>query len=449
MEIKSKLNKCVLHSQTREVISNVFKYMQEEKTSGVLKIPLDRLYERVIAATGVSERSIRRIVIEKSEINAGTRSSFTSPKKNKKKTKPKTDLDDADKGVLRRTILNTFTVDKIVPTMPNILRKFKETGYTGGIDSLRKVVKDMGFRWRKTKTNRKLLMEKHDIRQLRVSYLRTIQSYRNEKRPIIYMDETYIHSSHTVATCWSDNSNEGLARPISKGLRLIIVHAGCETGFIPNAKLIFKSNTTTGDYHHEMNYENYKKWLLEKLIPNLPPKSVLVIDNAPYHNVQKDKAPNSNSRKSVMIDWLRSKNIYFDNNMLKPDLYNIIKVHKPTFKTYEIDEMLTQRGHSVLRLPPYHPDLNPIELVWASLKQYVAKKNLSFTITYVQQLCDNFFDEFSAAEWKKCCDHAIKWEQKFLEAEPLIDEITDQFIINLGEDSESESEEEVSDSDSA
>lgn len=89
MEFKSKLNKCVLHSQTREVISNVFKYMQEEKTSGVLKIPLDRLYERVIAATGVSERSIRRIVKENSEINAGARSSFTSPNKNKKKPSQK------------------------------------------------------------------------------------------------------------------------------------------------------------------------------------------------------------------------------------------------------------------------------------------------------------------------------------------------------------------------
>jgi hypothetical protein len=33
-----------------------------------------------------------------------------------------------------------------------------------------------------------------------------------------------------------------------------------------------------------MNVTNYQKWLTEKLIPNLPPKSVLVVDNAPYHN---------------------------------------------------------------------------------------------------------------------------------------------------------------------
>jgi predicted O-methyltransferase YrrM len=46
-----------------------------------------------------------------------------------------------------------------------------------------------------------------------------------------------------------------------------------------------------------MNHENYKKWLHEKLIPNLESKSVIVVDNASYHNVQLNQHPTSNARK--------------------------------------------------------------------------------------------------------------------------------------------------------
>jgi hypothetical protein len=41
--------------------------------------------------------------------------------------------------------------------------------------------------------------------------------YKNEGRPIIYMDETYIHSSHTKDRAWSDGKNAGLLALVSKG----------------------------------------------------------------------------------------------------------------------------------------------------------------------------------------------------------------------------------------
>jgi transposase len=56
-------------------------------------------------------------------------------------------------------------------------------------------------------------------------------------------------------------------------------------GFIPGALLVFKSGLKTGDYHGDMNHENYFKWLRNQLIPNLPSNSVVVLDNASYHNI--------------------------------------------------------------------------------------------------------------------------------------------------------------------
>ncbi|PNF35215.1 hypothetical protein B7P43_G06869 [Cryptotermes secundus] len=134
--------------------------------------------------------------------------------------------------------------------------------------------------------------------------------------------------------------------PVLKGQRLIIVHAGGRTGFIPGPLLIFKSHLKTGDYHSEMNATNYQKWLTEKLIPNLPPKSALV-DNAPYHNVQFNKAPTSQTMKAKMMEWLTVNNLPFHDGMLKIQLYNLIKAHKPLHKISVMDNIMAAYGHGM------------------------------------------------------------------------------------------------------
>ena len=45
---------------------------------------------------------------------------------------------------------------------------------------------------------------------------------------------------------------------------------------------------------------------------------------------------------------------------------------------YITDSILCQYGHPCVRLPPYHADLNTIEINWASIKGNVVKHNLIF-----------------------------------------------------------------------
>lgn len=353
--------------------------------------------------------------------------------------------------------MDFHVTEKKVPTLNNIFKKFKDDFlYSGCKDSLRKEMHQLGFRWKKFKNNRSLLIERPEIRFLRINFLRKISQYRKDNRPLIYMDETYIHSSHTREKGWSDGSNKGLNKPISKGSRLIILNAGGENGFVANAYVRWKSSCSTGDYHNEMNFDNYKKWVQEKLVPNLPANSVLVIDNAPYHNKQIDKCPTSSTRKEDMQKWLRGKNISFRADMLKPELYNLIKASKPQYKTYAIDQCLKEKGHDVLRLPPYHPDLNPIEMVWGSMKKYVAQKNVDFNFEKVRDYCDDFFRDFSTETWKKYCERAKTFEKEFLSKEPMVDIIVEELIINIDHDtdtsdsdtsefSEGETEEEIID----
>lgn len=72
----------------------------------------------------------------------------------------------------------------------------------------------------------------------------------------------------------------------------LLLGAGNEKIFLPNCYLHFKSNLVTGNYHNVMNFANYTKRIDEKLIPSLKSRCVLVIDNTPYYNFQKDKCPN-------------------------------------------------------------------------------------------------------------------------------------------------------------
>jgi transposase len=55
-------------------------------------------------------------------------------------------------------------------------------------------------------------------------------------------------------------------------------------------------------------------------------------------------------------------------------LYEKIK-QKKTPVVYQTDKIDNLHGHEVLRTPVRHCELNPIELIWAQVKGFVAKNN--------------------------------------------------------------------------
>lgn len=93
---------------------------------------------------------------------------------------------------------------------------------------------------------------------------------------------------------------------------------------------------------------------------NIPPNSIIVIDNTPYYNFQLNQAPHFNSLKGDMVKWLRERNITFTDTMLKPELYELIKLYKPQYKIYKIDTILAEQRHSSL-LKNHRNDLDYIE----------------------------------------------------------------------------------------
>jgi hypothetical protein len=82
--------------------------------------------------------------------------------------------------------------------------------------ALWRIIRDVGFMWRKSENSKEGLIEKDGIRAAILAYLRNVSRYRSEGSLTIYTDGTCIHSSHTKARAWSDGTNAGLIAPVSK-----------------------------------------------------------------------------------------------------------------------------------------------------------------------------------------------------------------------------------------
>ena len=69
-------------------------------------------------------------------------------------------------------------------------------------------------------------------------------------------------------------------------------------------------------YHDETNSEHFLEWF-QKLLVNVQPGSVIVLDNAPYHNSVVERVPTKSSRKkkckSGLQEWLTRKRIPFSD----------------------------------------------------------------------------------------------------------------------------------------
>lgn len=309
--------------------------------------------------------------------------------------KKRIQIDDFDKCAIRHKIHEFYAVRKQVPTLKTLLTELKkDIGFTGSREYLRLLLHSMGFKYKKCRNQRSILKERSDIVVWRESYLDEIKEARDKNMPLVYLDETYIHTSLNHAKCWQSENEPGVSKSVSTGKRYIIVHAGGPSGFVPNALLIYNDKEKKADYHDSMNRKKFKKWVLQKLIPNLSEPTCVIMDNARYHSFQINKAPTSNDRKHIIAEWLRLNNISFPQNASKDKLVTILRRHKPE-PVYEIDTILSNHGHKVIRLPPYHCDLNPIEMIWGIVKAKVATKNVSITNDAFLKLVEDSFQVFT------------------------------------------------------
>jgi hypothetical protein len=296
------------------------------------------------------------------------------------------------------------------------------------------------------------------LRDYMIKFDELYSQYKKDKEncPFVFVftDESYVRKGQGLSNSWTW-SDTVINESASKGTRLIMIHAitpdsplcerdddntpvsdlvwkgdTCHPTVRPDGKLtceaMWKAESHSGDYHDNMNSENFEKWVDNKLIPTFhklyPGKQmILVCDNAPYHhkreigslssktkaqllelalkyNIEYIDLPNTVERLSAMaevndildnVQYLDDEycRVVFDHNLfknrsgnnkpfiptveeLKFGIMKYLKENRPDLLECKIEKKLKENGHRVLWTPPYSPHLQPIELWWAAGKNH-------------------------------------------------------------------------------
>ncbi|KAG0734083.1 hypothetical protein G6F35_012903 [Rhizopus arrhizus] len=103
-----------------------------------------------------------------------------------------------------------------------------------------------------------------------------------------------------------------------------------------------------------------------------------------------------------------------------PDMqgYHIAMDNAPIHVLALIDPLIEKRGYVPVYLPPYSPELNPIEDFWAIIKSKVKRHALKDTETLIGRIIESC-EEVPLQHLKNCVQHSVNLFDKCLNKEPI------------------------------
>ena len=125
------------------------------------------------------------------------------------------------------------------------------------------------------------------------------------------------------------------------------------------------------------------------------------------------------------------------------------KKHKEKYRKYVTNEMAKTAGHEVVRLPPYHCELNPIEMAWSQIKHYTKTHNREFTLDAIERLVNEGFAQVTPERWTNLIKHT---QQKVKDVYFTADRLDNwkqvqEFAIHVEADNDESDDSEEEDSD--
>ncbi|KAG1138409.1 hypothetical protein G6F37_010538 [Rhizopus arrhizus] len=103
-----------------------------------------------------------------------------------------------------------------------------------------------------------------------------------------------------------------------------------------------------------------------------------------------------------------------------PDMqgYHIVMDNAPIHVPAMIDPLIEKRSYVPVYLPPYSPELNPIEDFWAIVKSKVKRYALKDTETLTSRIIESC-EEVPLQHLQNCVQHSVKLFDKCLNKEPI------------------------------
>jgi hypothetical protein len=265
------------------------------------------------------------------------------------------------------------------------------------------------------------------IRTFLIQYSKAVVEQMQGRCIIVYTDESYVNVNHARKFTWFNPAlpeRKNVVRPSGVGKRLVLLHACTRDGWLAvdpavhndrvdqcaaSCELIYEAEKGDGNYHDNMNGHIYVQWLNNRLLPVFVQrypgqKMVLVSDNASYHHHRGPGWINVHrvhkAQMAAKLIELGITNIsverqkkgtttreshHFDadsfarhGGRFAPTLAEM-KLHlqahlvaHPELNRTEVRKLMDEHKHELIYTPPYLPGVQPMERLWAYIKNHVA-----------------------------------------------------------------------------
>lgn len=180
----------VSHFTEREktMVINVFKYVKESWPADKYPSKVE-MKNKTSDILGIAQSGVYRILKEYTDTD--TVKPAASPKKRPTVTDK---IDTFDKSCIRK-VVHSFYLRGELPTVKKVLHVVNadESLPNLSLTSLRRLLKHLQFKYVKRRRNNALI-DRSDIAIWRIRYLKQIRAYRQERRPIYYLDETWVNA---------------------------------------------------------------------------------------------------------------------------------------------------------------------------------------------------------------------------------------------------------------
>jgi hypothetical protein len=194
-----------------------------------------------------------------------------------------------------------------------------------------------------------------------------------------------------------------------------------------------------------MNGDIYYDWF-RGILPLLEENSVIIMDNASHYSVA-NHVPTMSWKKNSILKWFENKGIVFDRPMVKFQLIEKVKEIRHTVDIYKksVQEAINY-NKAILRLPPHHSELNPIQSAWSVVNNHMKTNNYtSFNLDDIRQLINDGVKLVTPEMMANFVNHSVKEENKLWDLDFIIDDLLEEVVtesntavtINLVTSSES------------
>jgi DDE superfamily endonuclease len=339
--------------------------------------------------------------------------------------------------------------------------------------TVRRWLHALGYHWRHKRYvgGMKPQAKNVRIRQFILEYAEALAADEAGTAIIVYIDESYIHTHHASKKGWFLPSDRDVIGD-DDGKRLIILHAMTDSGLLAvpdavsnnwlnepalTAELVFEELLEDGqddsDYHNTMTGVKFVAWLRNRLLSTFAAmypgkKMYLVLDNASYHKARDETWVSCSASKTkhelahqlldLGVEQLTTLDVTprvipahkfgatpSQGGPKKADLIAAVQKwldEHPNHNHTVVEQVMSDAGHTLIYTPPFCPEVQPIELLWAKVKRYVADRSThNRSITEAREQTEDGFEKVTKSFCMSIVAHCHDWIDSFLRTDAAED----------------------------